>query len=620
MEDIKNIPIADLIDGVSSDTELKDKTYNAMPMLDPEEYDPAEDGDNVSVKESIQEKFQADFDNLILNESKLFENKQILNEASPKLLAVAQFLNSHTPEEQNFKTWVAEGNDQTWHLGNKENFASFKTKAKNSGLITNNGQGGGNVRNVDTGAVSAEDIAQQAGLVQRELTPEEQEAIDAMKAIQKIKAEAGANYTPEYTGNMKFAQMEQTMRDFLKGIVPPLTVIAGAPGVGKTYTINKIIDQFCGAGASSNIKRHPIALPNSKDKLIWAAGTSKGGISGTLLECFKYRNHCAVIFNDCDRLLNVGADGANVLKNVFDSDKANRYTNVPDSLGGGEKGPITLLYKKEQHDLDESENKGKLIGINIKALKEDAVLTVTCNGKIIEDTPLSIKEAVSVLKAFGEKPNFKFLNESWASELKESVFDDIDPDDTDDDIDTNNTADVDSSDKMLNDNDDYVEYSDATGVTKFFFNSRFMFITNKHKSDLDEAVRDRANLLDIVLTPEEYLARLASVKDKIKCNDGNNDKSIETPARDIVYRLIKTFIIAAKTGTLFDGKRITIVSNQLTFRMYDSAVTKYCKLCEIFLSNPEYGVETLEEVQADQNFSSLYYNFLENLLAAREER
>ena len=56
MEDIKNIPIADLIDGVSGDTELKDKTYNAMPMLDPEEYDPAEDGDNVSVKESIQEK------------------------------------------------------------------------------------------------------------------------------------------------------------------------------------------------------------------------------------------------------------------------------------------------------------------------------------------------------------------------------------------------------------------------------------------------------------------------------------------------------------------------------------------------------------------------------------
>lgn len=618
MEDIKNITIADLIDGVSADKELKDKTYDIMPMFNPEVYDPAEDGDNTNIQESIQRKFQADFDNLILNEDKLIKNKTTLNEVSSKVIAMASFLNSHSPAEQNFETYKAEGYEAQLPFGNAKNFASFKSQAKSAGLLTNNGQGGANIRNVDTGAMSATDIAQQAGLVQRELTSEEQEAVDAMTAIQKTRSEVEADFTPKYTGDMKFAQMEQMMKSFLKGRVPPLTVIAGAPGVGKTYTINKVIEQYCGAGASKTVKRHPIAIPNSKDRLVWAAGTTKGGISGTLLECFKYRNHFAVIYNDCDRLLNVGADGANVLKNIFDSDQDNRYTNVPSSLGGGKQGEITKYYQDELSGLDESAKQGKVIGIDMKALKEDAILTITCNGKVIEDSPLSIKEATALLREFGEKPNFKFLKESWASELKESVFDDIDPDDTDEDIDTDNTADVGGDDELLN--DDYVEYDKDHGVSKFLFNSRFMFITNKHKSDLDEAVRDRAYLLDIVLTPEEYLARLASVKDKIECNNGHNDKSIETPARDIVYRLIKTFIIVAKTGTMFDGKRISIAPNQLTFRMYDSAVTKYCQLCEIFIGDPKYGVTTLEEVQNDGRFSRVYYDFLENLLSGREER
>ena len=55
---------------------------------------------------------------------------------------------------------------------------------------------------------------------------------------------------------------------------------------------------------------------------------------------------CTFIYNDCDRLLNVGADGANVLKNIFDSDMDNRYTNVPSSLGGGKQGEITKNGEK----------------------------------------------------------------------------------------------------------------------------------------------------------------------------------------------------------------------------------------------------------------------------------
>ena len=107
MEDIKNITIADLIDGVSADKELKDRTYDTMPMFNPEAYDPAEDGDNTGIQESIQRKFQADFDNLILNEDKLIKNKTTLNEVSNKVVAMASFLNSHSPAEQNFETYKA---------------------------------------------------------------------------------------------------------------------------------------------------------------------------------------------------------------------------------------------------------------------------------------------------------------------------------------------------------------------------------------------------------------------------------------------------------------------------------------------------------------------------------
>ena len=99
MEDIKNITIADLITNVSADKELKDKTYDTMPMLNPEVYDPVEDGDNTDIQESIQKKFQADFDKLILNEDKFIGNKIALNEVSSKVIAMASFLNSHSPAE-----------------------------------------------------------------------------------------------------------------------------------------------------------------------------------------------------------------------------------------------------------------------------------------------------------------------------------------------------------------------------------------------------------------------------------------------------------------------------------------------------------------------------------------
>ena len=58
MEDIKNITIADLIDGVSADKELKDKTYDTMPMFNPEAYDPAEDGDNTGIQKVSREDFK----------------------------------------------------------------------------------------------------------------------------------------------------------------------------------------------------------------------------------------------------------------------------------------------------------------------------------------------------------------------------------------------------------------------------------------------------------------------------------------------------------------------------------------------------------------------------------
>lgn len=623
MRDLKDYnTIDDLIRGVSADPELKDHSYDAMPPFDPEAYDPAEDGENIGIKESIRQEFQDRYDYKILHEDELLAERQAFYEASasPKVIFVADFLNSHSPEEQTYQTYVAEGYESQMPCGNAKNFASFKCAAKKAGLISNNGAGGGNT--FDIAINSDEDIAQKAGLVQRELTPEEQEAIDIMTDIQKNKVDTEKDYTPAYTGAQKFAKMEHMMRSFITGRCIPLNVIAGAPGVGKTYTINKVIAEYCGAGKDEEIKKHPIAIPNSKDRLAWVSGTTKGGTSGPLLEFFKFRNHYAVIYNDCDKLLVPGKDGANVVKAVFESDAKNRYTSVPPSLGGGKKGEITLMYKNEQKGLDEnveSENQGKFIGVDIRALKEDAILTVTCDGKVIQDEPLPIKEAVEVLKTFGEKPNFKFLKESWASELKESVFDDINPDSTDDDIDTENVADADGSDLI---NDDFVDYTEENGVRGFLFQSRFLFITNLHSSDIDEAIRDRAgaSFYDIVLTPKEYLERLATVKDKIKCNDGNNDPTIEKVARDVVYKLIKVFINTAGTGATFGGKKIQIARDRLTFRVFDSAVTEYCREVDIVLGNPAFGLSSLEDVQQDRMFKRTYCDFLENLLSGQEVR
>lgn len=582
-----------------------DHSYDDLPKFEPQAVDPVDPETDRAITEAVTAR---EYD-IRFNLDKIEEAYKLDEMAdSVRTIAFINWANSkQDPIDINYDQWVADGMEAQYPFKNKANFAS--AKSNNRSRI-----GGANAGVVISNTVTTPAAPAPVYKEPEPLDDETQALLDRYIAL-KSKHKQTTISAAESADDL-FTRMEKKMRNFILGRSNTLTLLAGAPGVGKTYTLQKVIDDMLGKGAFKEVQSAPKKIPNSEYRLVWLTD-APGGKDGLIYTVFINRKNAALIFNDCDVWLGGRSESAtNILKNILEAKQS--YVQIEDPEKGGAKSPIVKHRNMElsgESDMDESIE----IGIDMDELRENSVLRYYINGNLAGDESVPMNEACRILKSFGEKPNFKFMNESWAQSLKEaSIFDDAFNDD-DADIDTDNSTGMDSS--VPGFDPDYVderrdEHGKVVRIKKFAFNSRVMFITNKHKDDIDEAIFDRADSMDIQLTPAQFLARLAQIKDKIDIGYAGVDAAVEDWARKHAYGSIEMLIKLNEKNQRVDGEAIVIDRDSLSFRMYKNVCTELMSLAETWLDDPsKYGCATLQDCIANPRFDKTVFERISDYVA-----
>lgn len=433
------------------------------------------------------------------------------------------------------------------------------------------------------------------------------------------KAVAAQQFTQDDINNSKYIDLFDATVNFLRNTLGKrLMIVAGGPGLGKSYTIADAVDTVMNGGQPGLFKKcvqsnnfYPIiqsAIPTSgatrgkKDRFLYKRGGENFVLDNFISWMFAHRaNYCCVL-DDADKYLTTSSTACqNLLKGFF---------------GDGEPAKVDWSSEISKENLDEE----TIMSFDVDKLQEQGILDVYKNDKLICSEEITTrKELWSLCEEFGGKPTAEALKN--AKRLEEaagmSLPDDDDDDEDDVDFDTSSfdpTTDADaniSGNGVTNANaddpiDDMFEEEEAEFRSKsgtkgklinripksFAFSSRIMFITNANERKLNgnpdaAAVYQRSYHVNMDLTNKEFMARLNSIRPFLgKETKKSHEDVIVEAAKKVVWTIYG--LAAAKADALvpfiFSGddaafnrnasrcKIDGLVANAKSFRVFESLV------------------------------------------------
>jgi len=354
---------------------------------------------------------------------------------------------------------------------------------------------------------------------------------------------------------------------------------AGDPGCGKTYEVTHV--------ASEAIKRSP-----TKAKLVYESGDMGAAISN--LVAFFYANNAnkVIILDDNDSMLRSNDIKINnFFKGLLDPGAASsKPVDYPLSVR-----KIATARSKEIEDdllLDIEDLRQKLrkrevrvIDIDVPRLKE-GILRVSIDGVDCINDPISLQEANNLyykIKPLREQERKSVsIGKSYIKKMYEKK------DETEEE-DEQLTVDEDAIKDFMEGYSDKPEpefkgEDDEDLIPRrFLFNSKVIFVSNMKSRDVNSAILDRCESVEISLTLSEFMDRLA----KIMHGLGNKESRIykENPeivewAKKCCFTALKGVVAAFEQGApLFGGK--VIFRRKLTFRGFSEFVGKWIRLALI---------------------------------------
>lgn len=453
--------------------------------------------------------------------------------------------------------------------------------------------------------LSDEELAQLDGYIDDDVISSLKQGAHHAVATQK--------FTQEDIDNSKYTDLFDATVNFLKNTLGRrLMIVAGGPGLGKSYTIADAVDTVMNGGAPGFFRKvvmssgyNPIiqaAIPTSgasrgkKDRFLYRRGGEEFHFENFVQWMFAHRANYCCIFDDADKYLTTSSTSCqNLLKGFFGD-------------GDPEKVEWTSEIKNVQED------QGFIMSFDTEKLQEQGILDVYKDDKLISSDAIATrKELRELCEEFGGKPtkealaNAKKLEEAAGLALPDD--DDIDFDassfdpnsDADANIGGNGVTNANAPDEI----DDMFEEEEAAYnasqkkkqidkiPSAFAFSSRIMFITNASEQTLQKnphaaAVYQRSYHVNMDLTKLEFMARLKSIMPKLggmTKNAGHPDTSVEA-AKRVVFAIYG--MVARKPENLVplifegdadalarEGKKCRVdglVTNAMAFRVVESLI------------------------------------------------
>ena len=277
-------------------------------------------------------------------------------------------------------------------------------------------------------------------------------------------------------------------------------------------------------------------ISNSGKKYHYECGELGDAITTVAPWFYKYSQNYVIVLDDNDKMLRKGSPVANFMKGVLDPEALHKPVFV---------SPNKRTLNAMNATLDNL-GEGYKIEFDQEALNENKLI-VKRDGRVV------INESINPVEAYTFKG-------------------------------------------MLRENEEEVEKTGGM-PREFIFNSSVIFVSNLELYEIDSAVVDRVESLEVKLTLEQFMDRLKSAFGGL-CKErdySNLPKWFRDWGKQCVYTALGIIIEAYEKGIPVFGNKV-VVNRKLTFRMFEEFVAFWCRnaiaLAEeekLYLSSkPEY--------------------------------
>ena len=338
-------------------------------------------------------------------------------------------------------------------------------------------------------------------------------------------------------------------------------LLAGDPGIGKTYTVQETIRKY---------------LPEGK-KLSYECGDVGANLSSLVPFIFYHRDNEIIVLDDNDKILKKDCDVAikNFMKGVLDPKAPEKPVSVrANQLSAYQKGLDALMDEALDESYTPVKN-GKLIEIDEEALYENRLI-VKVDGLTCLNEMISSNEAHTLSNII--RPCSR-LEES---RIRESMF----ADDFDDD--------EDYSDDTIDDSEANT-YGDSF-PRKFIFNSSMIFISNLEFKQIDPANLDRCESVEIKLTLEQFMGRLQDVLGGL-CKGSSYSTTpqyMRDWAKKCVYVVLEGVVEAFYAGVRLFSQDV-VIRRKFTFRMFEEFCVYWIRHAYIVAEKEHLNLEKQED-------------------------
>ncbi len=357
--------------------------------------------------------------------------------------------------------------------------------------------------------------------------------------------------------NEVFDDMEDIVREIVVGVADKRhAMIAGDPGIGKTYTVRKVIEQY---------------IEQSGKKLFYSAGAMSPSMTSVVPFFFFHKDNEIIILDDNDKVIMKACDQntQNFMKAVLDPSALKKPVSVPTTMMSKFQAQLDMISGLNESTV-KAPKEGTRVDIDMEALKE-GFFKYSINGVVADQFKLDEKTKLELTNMI--RP---------ASRLKEAF------DDEDDDV----FADTD---------DDANEYADGDGQSEytmepsFIFNSSVVFISNLKLTDISPAVADRCECCEISLTLPQFVQRLETVMGGLCKGEDYSSRPqwMRDWGKQSAYTAFLGIIEAFNAGATLFGRKVTI-RRKFTFRLFEEMANEWCRGASSYAMRHELNIEDKE--------------------------
>lgn len=312
----------------------------------------------------------------------------------------------------------------------------------------------------------------------------------------------------------------------------------------------------------------------------YAKGSIGKAITPVTLFFYRHKDDNLIVLDDCDAFLTEALRN-DQLSNFFKALFENEVEPVPGQAGRSQSyvnvsPTVAKLVNKYIANTSRKEESGSHLAINKDRLLNEHVFEVTVNGQKFEEKldenefeNLIGKNASRQLKEKAEKRFEKREVLSRRKLFNEAIGDD----------------DFDGQDEYGDIEFDGMIAGDLETLSGgFYYKPCTIIVSNLSSADLPDAVESRFNIVNLTLTPEEFLCRAEKILGSLQLAQGSTFAKDELDFyKKQVHGALKHVITAIDKGIPIDNGKVPIRNKALQFRIYNDLVGLYAYEEDVWL-------------------------------------